>query len=81
LGAGFTGLLFSIGKELLARYLVLSSVSSAYGVAGSVVALVVWVYYSSQIFLFGAEFTWVHAQRAKEIAQLKGSTDANVVSE
>ncbi|MBV9265168.1 MAG: YihY/virulence factor BrkB family protein [Acidobacteriaceae bacterium] len=58
-GAALTALLFLIGKTLLALYLTTTGVGSAYGAAGSVVALVVWVYYSAQIFLFGAMFTRV----------------------
>ena len=42
-----------------------SGVTSGFGAAGSLVALMVWVYYSAQIFLLGAEFTWVHAERRR----------------
>ena len=61
LGAAFTALLFTIGKSLLGLYLGEASPGSAYGAAGSLVAMVIWVYYSAQIFFFGAEFTHVHA--------------------
>lgn len=60
-GAVGTAFLFTIGKFLLGLYLGKASVVSAYGAAGSVVALIVWVYYSAQIFFFGAEFTRVYA--------------------
>lgn len=60
-GAIGTALLFTIGKFLLGVYLGKASVGSAYGAAGSLVAVIVWVYYSAQIFFFGAEFTRVHA--------------------
>lgn len=60
-GAVVTAVLFNIGKWLLALYLAKSSPGSSYGAAGSLVVLVVWVYYSAQIFFFGAEFTHVHA--------------------
>ncbi len=60
-GAGVTALLFTLGKWALGIYLGKSSPGSAYGAAGSLVVLVVWVYYSAQIFYFGAEFTHVHA--------------------
>ncbi len=60
-GALGTALLFTIGKLLLGIYLGKASVGSSYGAAGSIVAIVVWVYYSAQIFFFGAEFTRVHA--------------------
>ncbi len=61
IGATGTALLFSIGKLLLGLYLGKASVGSAYGAAGSLVAMIVWVYYSAQIFFFGAEFTRVYA--------------------
>jgi membrane protein len=60
-GATVTALLFTLGKWLLGLYLGMSSPGSAYGAAGSLVVLVVWVYYSAQIFYLGAEFTHVHA--------------------
>ncbi|HET7059285.1 MAG TPA: YhjD/YihY/BrkB family envelope integrity protein, partial [Nitrospiraceae bacterium] len=63
IGAGLTSLLFTIGKLLIGLYLGKSDVGSAYGAAGSLVILLVWVYYSSQILLFGAEFTSVYANR------------------
>ena len=56
-GAVVTAVLFSIGKALLAYYLGTVGVGSTYGAAGSLVAFVVWVYYSAQIFFFGAVFT------------------------
>ncbi|MFL6350790.1 MAG: YihY/virulence factor BrkB family protein [Bryobacteraceae bacterium] len=61
-GAVGTALLFTLGKLLLGLYLGKASVGSAYGAAGSFVALVVWIYYSAQIFFFGAEFTHIRAQ-------------------
>jgi membrane protein len=63
LGAAVTSLLFTLGKFLIGLYLGRSAVASAYGAAGSVVIIVVWVYYSSQIVLFGAEFTKVWTER------------------
>lgn len=63
IGAVVTAILFTIGKFFLAWYLGSAGVGSAYGAAGSLVALVVWVYYSAQIFLFGAEFTKVYASK------------------
>jgi membrane protein len=62
-GAFVTSVLFSAGKFALGFYIGRSSVTSSYGAAGSLVALVVWVYYSSQIMFLGAEFTRVHARR------------------
>ncbi len=63
IGAGVTALLFTVGKHLIGLYIGKSSVASGYGAAGSLVVLLVWVYYSAQIFLLGAEFTWVYAHR------------------
>ncbi len=60
-GAALTALLFTIGKFGIGLYLGKSDVGSAYGSAGSLVILLVWVYYSAQILLFGAEFTQVYA--------------------
>ncbi len=62
IGAVATAVLFSIGKTLLAFYLGTAGVGSTYGAAGSLVALVVWVYYSAQIFLFGAVLTRVRGE-------------------
>jgi membrane protein len=60
-GAIITALLFILGKEAIGLYLGRSSVTSSYGAAGSVVVLMLWVYYASQIILFGAELTRVMA--------------------
>jgi membrane protein len=60
-GAAVTALLFNVGKSLIGLYLAKSNVASGFGAAGSFVILVAWFYYSAQIFLFGAEYTWVHA--------------------
>jgi len=62
-GAGVTALLFTIGKHLIGLYIGKSSVASGFGAAGSLVVVLVWVYYSAQIFLLGAEFTWVFAHK------------------
>ena len=64
-GASVTALLFSIGKFLIGLYLGHSSVASSYGAAGSVVVLLVWVYYSAQVILLGAEFTRVYAEHRR----------------
>jgi membrane protein len=61
IGAAVTALLFTIGKLLLGLYLGKSTVASAYGAAGSLVIVLLWVYYSAQIFLLGAEFTKAYA--------------------
>ena len=61
IGAAITAVLFTIGKFLIGLYIGRSGVATAYGTAGSLVALLVWVYYSAQIFLMGAEFTWAYS--------------------
>lgn len=61
IGAAVTALLFTIGKTLIGLYIGKSSVASGFGAAGSLAVLLLWVYYSAQIFLLGAEFTWVYA--------------------
>jgi membrane protein len=63
IGAVITALLFVIGKFALGLYLGRSSMASSYGVAGSLIVLLVWVYYTAQIVFFGAEFTQVFANR------------------
>ena len=63
IGAFLTALLFTIGKFALGIYLGKSGVASSYGAAGSLIVLLLWVYYSSQILFFGAEFTQVYANR------------------
>ena len=60
-GAAVTSLLFEIGKFLIGLYLGTTSVASGFGAAGSLVVLLLWVYFSAQVFLLGAEFTWVYA--------------------
>ena len=60
-GAAVTALLFSAGRTLIGLYIGRSGVSSGFGAAGSLVVVLVWVYWSAQIFLLGAEFTWVWA--------------------
>ena len=70
IGTTVTALLFTIGKFLIGLYLGKAAVGSAYGAAGSLVVVIVWVYYSAMIFFFGAEFTHVldsggHGQNAQ----------------
>lgn len=61
IGAVVTALLFTIGKFLIGLYIGKSGVTSGFGAAGSLVVLLVWVYYSAQVFLMGAEFTWAYS--------------------
>jgi membrane protein len=78
-GGVATALLFSMGRYLIGLYLGRGSVSSAYGAAGSFVILLLWIYYSSQILLFGAQFTKVYANR-RGVA-IKPSPHAEVAPE
>lgn len=67
MGAAFTALLFTIGKFALSLYLGRASVASPYGAAGSLIVLVLWVYYAAQILFLGAEFTQVYARHRGSI--------------
>jgi membrane protein len=75
-GATVTALLFTVGKILIGIYIGKSAISSGFGAAGSLVVVLVWVYYSAQIFLLGAEFTWVyaHAHGSKKESLPSGMT-------
>ncbi len=77
-GALLTALLFTIGKFAIGLYLGKNDVGSAYGSAGSLVIMLVWIYYSAQIVLFGAEFTQVYAD---EIGARIIPTDKAVVAD
>ncbi len=75
IGAAITSLLFSIGRYALGTYLGNSGFGSTYGAAGSVVIILVWVYYAAQILFFGAEFTQVYARRyGSKIVPAKNAT-------
>jgi membrane protein len=62
LGAAVTSLLFTGGQFLIGMYIGRSNLASGFGAAGSLIVVFVWVYYSAQIFLLGAEFTWIYAR-------------------
>jgi membrane protein len=81
-GAAVTAVLFTVGKFLIGLYIGRSAIASSFGAAGSLVIVMIWVYYSAQIFLLGAEFTWVYSHEygsrkgkkrpgAAEVAQQK----------
>jgi membrane protein len=72
-GAAVTALLFNLGKLAIGLYIGKAGVTSGFGAAGSLVVLLVWVYYSAQIFLLGAEFTWVYANSHGSHAGVKES--------
>ncbi len=74
IGAALTALLFVAGKWAIGLYIGRSSVASPFGAAGSLVVLLLWVYYSAQIFLLGAEFTWVYAKRYGSLQQAPAET-------
>jgi membrane protein len=65
-GSAMTSVLFSIGKYAVGFYLQRTGVSTTYGAAGSLVLLLLWIYFSSLIFLLGAEFTRVHSRRYRD---------------
>ena len=66
-GAIVTGVLFTLGKIVLGWYLGRATTTSVYGAAGSLVAMLLWVYYSAQIFFFGAELTQAYASRTRRV--------------
>jgi membrane protein len=77
IGAAVTSLLFTIGKVAIGLYLGKSDVTSSFGSAGSFAVLMIWVYYAAQIFLLGAEFTRVYAERfgsRREVAKDRRSS-------
>lgn len=80
-GAAVTSLLFQLGKTLIALYLGRSGVTEAFAAAGSLVAVLAWVYYAAQIFLLGAEFTKVYAREYGSLAPPQGAAQSAVVPE
>ena len=76
IGAAVTALLFEIGKFLIGLYLGKTSVASGFGAAGSLVVLLVWVYFAAQVFLLGAEFTWAYSHAyGSKVAQTGSGID------
>ena len=80
IGAFVTALLFTVGKSLIGWYLGSSAISSSFGAAGGLIVLLLWVYYSAQIFLLGAEFTKVFAitHGSKQDYPIAGTRDQAV---
>ncbi|MEP6756664.1 MAG: YihY/virulence factor BrkB family protein [Chthonomonadales bacterium] len=77
-GAILASLLFALGKWFISLYLSVSSTGSAYGASGSLVVLLLWIYYSAQILFFGAEFTKVYAKKMRK--NLKPADNADFVT-
>jgi membrane protein len=75
-GAAFTAALFVVGKALIGLYIGRSGIASGFGAAGSLVVLLLWVYYSAQIFLLGAEFTRMVSLRRATSVTVTGSANA-----
>jgi membrane protein len=80
IGALTTSVLFNLGRLAIGAYLGRSATASAYAAAGSVLVLLLWLYYSAQIFLFGAEFTWVHAKHRRASQQARTAASAEYQS-
>ena len=81
IGAAVTALLFTIGRLLIGLYIGRSGVASGFGAAGSLIVVFVWVYYSAQIFLIGAEFTWVYATTFGSMRQLSAKPEDKTAAE
>ena len=75
-GAVVTAVLFTVGKSLISWYIGSSAVASSFGAAGALIVLLLWVYYSAQIFLLGAEFTKVRAERHGSMQGHRAGTEA-----
>lgn len=71
LGAVVTAVLFTAGRFLIGMYIGRSNLASGFGAAGSLIVVFVWVYYSAQIFLLGAEFTWIYAKTFGSMRELQ----------
>ena len=80
IGAAFTSLLLLTGKFLIGLYLGRSGITTLFGAAASLVVVLLWVYYSAQIFLFGAEFTWAYSHAFGSRRGLPPATDTNTAA-
>lgn len=81
IGAVLSAALFTVGKSLIGWYIGTSAVASSYGAAGGLLVILLWVYYSSEIFLLGAEFTRAYSVRHGSRSDLKGLVENASVSE
>ena len=77
LGSVITTLLFSLGKFLIGLYLGNSAIASSYGAAGSLVVILVWIYYSAQILLFGAQFTRLYSAKRSALAATRDQSQTS----
>jgi len=77
IGAAVTAVLFLLGKGLIGLYIGGSGVTTIFGAAASLIVVLLWVYYSAQIFLFGAEFTWVYSHRYGSRRPAAGAASTN----
>ncbi|MER9020265.1 YihY/virulence factor BrkB family protein [Mesorhizobium sp. M0898] len=77
IGAAVTGFLFTIGKSLIGWYIGTSAISSSYGAAGALLVVLLWVYYSAEIFLLGAEFTRAFSVRHGSRSDLKNKVESH----
>lgn len=80
-GAVVTALLFTVGRYLIGQYIGKSGIASGFGAAGSLIVIFVWVYYSAQIFLVGAEFTWVYAKTYGSMRHLGAQEPAKTATD
>jgi membrane protein len=80
LGAVVTSLLFTIGRFLIGLYIGKSGIASGFGAAGSLIVVFIWVYYSAQIFLIGAEFTWIYATKFGSMRELVSAPAVKTVA-
>jgi membrane protein len=76
-GALATGLLFTIGKFVIGFYIGRSGIASSYGAAASIITILLWIYYSSLILLFGAEFTKAYAETRGSRARTRRGSPAS----
>ena len=81
IGAVVTAFLFTVGRRLIGLYIGTSGVTSGFGAAGSLVVVLVWVYYSAQIFLLGAEFTWAYANTWGTRRNTRSPLDKTIVGD
>jgi membrane protein len=79
IGAAVTALLFTLGKFVLGWYLGRAGTTSSYGAAASLVVILIWVYYASQIMLYGAAFTRVHAEQYRSAESPKIPVESSAV--